>query len=78
MTVEALAAPKPAATDSIFDFSRSDAAFAPMVPANEDAPLSAERPDPEPGWASRNPEKAMLFLFLTPREGIVAEELFGL
>jgi hypothetical protein len=74
MTLEALAAPSFEDVDSVFDFSRSPA----RAPANQDAPLSADRPDPEAGWATRNPDKAMLFLFVTPREGIVAEELFGL
>ena len=77
MILEALAAPALDAADSIFDFSRSPAGRAP-IPANHDAPLGADRPEPEAGWATRNPDKAMLFLFLTPREGIVAEELFGL
>ena len=57
--------------DPIFDFSRS---LAP-TPANQDAPLAADRPDPEAGWATRNPEAAMLFLFVTPRDGLVADEL---
>ena len=73
MTFEALAAPAFDAADTIFDFSRPAA----PVSANQDAPLGADRADPEPGWAAANPEKAMLFLFLTPREGRVAEELFA-
>ena len=73
MTFEALAAPAFDAADTIFDFSRPAA----PVPANHDAPLGTDRADPEPGWAAANPEKAMLFLFLTPREGRVAEELFA-
>jgi hypothetical protein len=73
MTLEAFAAPTLDVVDSIFDFSRSSA----PAPANQDAPLAADRADPEPGWATRNPEAAMLFLFLTPRDGIVAEELLA-
>ena len=73
MTLEALAAPTLDAADSIFDFSRHAA----PAPANQDAPLAADRPDPEAGWATRNPEAAMLFLFLTPRDGLVADELLA-
>ena len=73
MTLEALAAPTLDAADSIFDFSRNAA----PAPANQDAPLAAHRPAPEPGWATRNPEAAMLFLFLTPRDGLVADELLA-
>jgi len=73
MTLEALAAPTLDSADSIFDFSRSAAS----APANQDAPLAAGRPDPAPGWATRNPEAAMLFLFLTPRDGLVADELLA-
>ena len=74
MTFEAHAAPTLDAAESIFDFSRSAA----PVPANLDAPLAARRADPEPGWAARNPDRAMLFLFLTPRDGMVADELMAL
>ena len=74
MTLEALAVPTLDDADYMFDFSRT----ALPVPANQDAPLGADRPDPEAGWATRNPDKAMLFLFLTPRDGIVAEELLAL
>ncbi len=34
--------------------------------------------DPEAGWASRNPERATLFLFVTPRECGAVEELMAL
>ena len=74
MTLEAFAAPTLDVADSVFDFSRQEP-FAP-APAN-DFPLGADRPDPEAGWATRNPESAMLFLFLTPRDGLVADELLA-
>lgn len=73
MTLEAFAAPTLDDADSIFDFPRHGH----PAPANQDAPLAADRPDPEPGWATRNPEAAMLFLFLTPRDGLVADELLA-
>ncbi len=76
MTLEALAAPTLEYSDSVFDFSRSRSAAA-LVPANLDMPLDADRSDPEPGWAARNPDKAMLFLFLTPRDGQVVDELLA-
>jgi hypothetical protein len=34
--------------------------------------------DPEAGWARRNPERAMLFLFVTPRDCGALEELMAL
>lgn len=34
--------------------------------------------DPEAGWASRNPDRALLFLFVTPRDCGALEELMAL
>jgi hypothetical protein len=34
--------------------------------------------DPEAGWAARNPDRATLFLFVTPRECGALEELMAL
>ena len=34
--------------------------------------------DPEAGWASRNPDQAMLFLFVSPRDCGALEELMAL
>jgi hypothetical protein len=34
--------------------------------------------DPEAGWASRNPDRATLFLFVTPRDCGAVEELMAL
>lgn len=34
--------------------------------------------DPEAGWASRNPDKALLFLFICPRDCGALEELMAL
>ena len=34
--------------------------------------------DPEAGWAARNPDRAMLFLFVTPRDCGAVEELMAL
>ena len=34
--------------------------------------------DPEAGWATRNPERAMLFLFVSPRDCGAVEELMAL
>ncbi len=34
--------------------------------------------DPAAGWAARNPERAMLFLFVTPRDCGAVEELMAL
>jgi hypothetical protein len=34
--------------------------------------------DPQAGWASRNPDQALLFLFVTPRDCGALEELMAL
>jgi hypothetical protein len=47
------------------------AAIKPALPANDPA-------DPETGWATRNPERAMLFLFVSPRDCRAVDELMAL
>lgn len=42
------------------------------VAANDDFP-QAER-----GWATCNPQQALLFLYVMPQDGVVAEELMAL
>ena len=59
------AAPRP------FMFAR-EAAAAPLMPRHE------EVADPEAGWASRNPERAMAFLFVCPRDCGALDELLAL
>lgn len=34
--------------------------------------------DPEAGWAARNPDRAILFLFVSPRDCGAVEELMAL
>ena len=34
--------------------------------------------DPKAGWASRNPDRALLFLFVSPRDCGALEELMAL
>jgi len=53
-------------------FADYDASTAPAA-ANFDTPV-----DPEAGWASRNPDRALLFLFVTPRDCGALEELMAL
>ena len=48
------------------------------APAANDTLPGADRPDPEPGWATRNPDRAMLFLFVTPRDCAAVDELLAL
>jgi hypothetical protein len=43
----------------------------PSAPANEHT-------DPEPGWATRNPDKAIVFLFVTQRDCGALDELLAL
>ena len=43
------------------------------------APANFRTPaDPEAGWAARNPDRAMLFLFVSPRACGAVEELMAL
>lgn len=44
---------------------------APLLPRHEDIA------DPEAGWASRNPERAMAFLFVSPRDCGAVDELLA-
>ena len=74
MTLEALAAPTLDVADSIFDFARP----APVAAAPTARALAACRTEPAPGWATAHPERAMLYLFVTPRDGVVADELLAL
>ena len=53
--------------------------FADFSPAAATAPLPANDPaDPEAGWAARNPDRAMLFLFVSPRDCAAVDELMAL
>jgi hypothetical protein len=45
------------------------------APQNEDFRTPA---DPEAGWAARNPDRAMLFLFVSPRDCGALGELMAL
>ncbi|HEY1605729.1 MAG TPA: hypothetical protein VGF77_09040 [Allosphingosinicella sp.] len=63
MTFEARAAAIAADGDDIFA----------QAPADFRTPA-----DPEPGWAGRNPDRAMLFLFVSPRNCGAVEELMAL
>ena len=53
--------------------------FADFAPARAMPPLPANDPaDPEAGWAARNPDRAMLFLFVSPRDCAAVGELMAL
>jgi hypothetical protein len=69
MSFQATAA---AATADVHTFDAFlPAAIKPSLPANDPA-------DPENGWATRNPERAMLFLFVSPRDCGAVDELIAL
>ena len=40
------------------------------------SPLAAAN-DPEAGWAARNPDRAMLLLFVNPRDCAMVDELMA-
>jgi hypothetical protein len=48
----------------------------PVVP--REAALVDRAPDPEPGWATRNPDRALAFLFVSPRPCAALDELMAL
>jgi hypothetical protein len=69
MSFQAIAA---AATADAHTFSAlAPAAIVPALPANDPA-------DPETGWAKRNPDRALLFLFVSPRDCGAVDELIAL
>lgn len=60
-----------AIADAPFFANPAPAAVVPALPANDPA-------DPENGWAKRNPDRAMLFLFVSPRDCAAVDELIAL
>ena len=68
MSLEAIAT---AFTADVEDFGNFAPAAKPLFPANDPA-------DPVAGWASRNPDRAMLFLFVSPRDCGAVDELMAL
>lgn len=54
-----------------FTITSAPAAARFALPANDPA-------DPETAWALRNPERAMLFLFVSPRDCGAVDELMAL
>jgi hypothetical protein len=70
MTFEAGSAAFAADFETFADFSAPAASVRPL-PANDPA-------DPESGWATRNPNRAMLFLYVSPRDCGVVDELLAL
>jgi hypothetical protein len=46
------------------------------VSASQDADFRTPA-DPQAGWASRNPDRALLFLFVSPRDCGALEELMA-
>jgi len=62
----------------MFD-ARTATAFADLDTRTAIAAANFDTPaDPEAGWASRNPDRALLFLFVTPRECGALEELMAI
>ncbi len=57
--------------------SNANLADAPAVAAPALADFSTPA-DPQAGWASRNPDRAMLFLFVSPRDCGALDELMAL
>ena len=68
MTFEAHAAAFAADVDHASEPRQPRSAF----PAHE------EVADPEAGWATRNPSRALAFLFVTPRDCAALDELMAL
>ena len=70
MTFEAHSAAFATDVETFVDFS-APAASKQSPPANDPA-------DPETGWATRNPNRAMLFLYVSPRDCGAVDELLAL
>ena len=70
MTFEAGSAALVADVETFVDFA-APAAVQPALFANDPA-------DPEAGWATRNPNRAMLFLYVSPRDCEAVDELLSL
>ena len=70
MTLEASSAALVADVETYTSFT-APAAVHPALPANDPA-------DPQAGWATRNPNRAMLFLFVSPRDCSAVTELLAL
>jgi hypothetical protein len=64
----------------IMTFEAQAAAFSADVEIDTATPSADFRTpaDPEAGWAGRNPDQALLFLFVTPRDCGAVEELMAL
>jgi hypothetical protein len=70
MTLEASSAALVADVETYTSFT-APAAVRPALPANDPA-------DPESGWATRNPNRALLFLFVSPRDCGAIDELMAI
>ena len=70
MTFEAHSAAFATDVETFVDFS-APAAAKPALPANDPC-------NPEAGWATGNPKRAMLFLYVSPRDCGAVDELLAL
>ena len=70
MTFEARSNAFTASVETFADFTRP-APVAAAFPAHDQVA------DPEAGWAARNPERAMVFLFVSPRDCAALDELMA-
>ena len=70
MTFEARSNAFTASVETFADFTRP-------APAAATFPAHDQVADPEAGWAARNPERAMVFLFVSPRDCAAVDELMA-
>ena len=56
----------------------ADSDFRPAAPRKPSFPGHAQVADPEAGWATRNPDRALAFLFVSPRDCAALDELMAL
>jgi hypothetical protein len=70
MTFEARSNAFVADVETFADFGRPAARMA-ALPAHDAVA------DPEAGWAARNPERALAFLFVSPRDCAALDELMA-
>ena len=56
----------------------ADVEYAFEQPKARAFPAHAEVADPDAGWATRNPSRALAFLFVSPRDCAALDELMAL
>jgi hypothetical protein len=65
-------------TETDMDTQANAAVLDPLVDPEGQSERDGMTFDPEPGWATQNPDRAMAFLYVSPRLGPIVDELLAL